>query len=151
MKKFRYTLESVLQVKYRLEELALAALAERQGQLIAAQNVLNNILEEKSGHLQAILTAQRGPLNLDELLLNQRYLEALNQQISQQKEKIKVLTEALEAQRQVVIQAQQERKTLEILKEKQLHSYYKAVYREEQIVLDEVAGNRHRRLGRGTQ
>ncbi len=151
MKKFRYTLESVLQVKYRLEELALAALAERQGQLIAAQNVLNNILEEKSGHLQAILTAQRGPLNLDELLLNQRYLEALNQQISQQKEKIKVLTEALEAQRQVVVQAQQERKTLEILKEKQLHSYYKAVYREEQIVLDEVAGNRHRRLGRGTQ
>ena len=141
MKKFRYTLESVLQVKYRLEELALAALAERQGQLIAAQNVLNNILEEKSGHLQAILTAQRGPLNLDELLLNQRYLEALNQQISQQKEKIKALTEALEAQR----------KTLEILKEKQLHSYYKAVYREEQIVLDEVAGNRHRRLGRGTQ
>ena len=144
MKKFRYTLESVLQVKYRLEELALVALAERQGQLIAAQNVLNNILEEKSGHLQAILTAQRGPLNLDELLLNQRYLEALNQQISQQKEKIKVLTEALEAQRQVVVQAQQERKTLEILKEKQLHSYYKAVYREEQIVL-------HRRLGRGTQ
>ena len=151
MKKFRYTLESVLQVKCRLEEMALAALAECQGRVIAAQGILNNMLEEKARHLQAILTAQRGPLNLDELLLNQSYLEGLNQRISQQKDKIVVLAEALEAQRQVVVQAQQERKTLEILRDKQLHSYYKAVYREEQIVLDEVAGNRHRRLGRGTQ
>lgn len=147
MNRFRFSLESVLQVKYRLEELALARLSESQGRLIDAQSVLARILQEKQAHIQRVRSVQSGRVNVAQLVSAQHYLDALNERIKQQEFLIVQIEEELEQRREVVIEAQRERKTLEKIKEKQWRRFLRELDREEQNFADEVAGNRYGRAG----
>ncbi len=147
MNRFRFSLESVLQVKYRHEELALARLSESQGRLIDAQSALARILKEKQAHIQLVRSVQSGRLNVTQLIAAQQYLDALNDRIEQLECLIMQIEEELEQRRQVVLEARRERKTLEAIREKQWRRYLRELEREEQNFADEIAGIRYGRAG----
>ncbi|MBO8127198.1 MAG: flagellar export protein FliJ [Firmicutes bacterium] len=151
MRKFTFTLESVLQVKYRLEERVRAELADTQSRLVEAQQALRRLSQEKGRHQKEMVRIQQGALDIGSLLLAQDYLAQLNRRIQDQQEVIAQIEAELDRKREELVEAQRERKSLEILKDKQWQEYQKAVQREEQLFLDEVAAIRYGRLGSDNQ
>lgn len=151
MRKFTFTLESVLQVKYRLEERVRAELADTQSRLVEAQQALRRLSQEKGRHQKEMARIQQGALDIGSLLLAQDYLAQLNRRIQDQQEVIAQIEAELDRKREELVEAQRERKSLEILKDKQWQEYQKAVQREEQLFLDEVAAIRYGRLGSDNQ
>lgn len=147
MQRFQFSLETVLRVKSRQEERALAEFAQSQAELISAQRSLTELLQEKMRHLWEVSRHQQGTLNIGNLMLSQSCLQRLNQKIGLQEQEIAQLEEKLEVRRQAVVEAQRERKTLEILKEKQWIQHQKELQQEEQHFLDEIAGARRKSLG----
>jgi flagellar FliJ protein len=139
MKKFRFSLETVLKVKRQVEEL-------RQRELAAAQAQRDQVL----AHLGACETAQRelnefqaqrrvGVLDLASETWFQGKLSLINGKIFLAKRQLIEREELLDAARHRAVEAGRERKVLEKLEEQQRLEHQLKSNREEQGFMDEMA------------
>ena len=143
MKRFRFKLETVLKVKYRVEEL-------RQRELLVAQNLREQAHRELLQRRQAASETAaayrenlRKRLDLQLILYFQRFLTWRNEQVDLA---VHLLAESefrVEAARQRLIVATQERKIIEKLKERAYQSYLAAELSEEIKFLDEIGTGRY--------
>lgn len=148
-KKFVFRLQIVLEVKIKLEEEE----KKRLGELIAWQKheeqVLIGMENDRMGQEARLRNAQATGqyLQVDELQRINYYLKKLKEDIVAQKLKLEDIERQIEEQRQRLIKAAQERKTLEILKENQHNEWLAEVEEEERKVLDELATLKYAREG----
>lgn len=139
MRRFRFSLETVLKVKRQIEEQRLLELAQVQAQ----RDVLMKNLGEAEKHLAELNTEQagqrQGKLDLNaETWFRQRHLR-LNQVIRMLRRNLAENDEHLEAARARVVEAARERKVLEKLEEQQRQEHQLKSNREEQGFMDELA------------
>ena len=139
MKRFRFSLETVLKVKRQLEEarqLELAGAKERRDRVLLLlarlEQDLSGLLEDRSGQRQG-----RVDLGL-EAWHNERQ-RGLNAGIGQAQVELKEREAELEAARVRVVEAARERRVLEKLEENQLTDHLFKVNREEHGLLDDLA------------
>jgi flagellar FliJ protein len=139
MKKFRFKLETVLNVKERREEklkhelLKLHSLRQEQEILLNETKAKRSyITNEKSGK-------SAGTTDIQSLVFYEQYITRLLRQIDLTKEKIKELEKLADIKRVEVVEASREKKVFEKLKEKQFDDFRKMVLYNEQQVLDETA------------
>ena len=137
MKKFRFSLESVLDYKQQ----ALDSLKREHGAIVAqvkAQEDYLAGLESDYREMDAEFCQRKleGIAVLDAMRYEQ-YLRAMERQIQQAILRLEDLRRLEEAKRAEVVSAKQETSAIEKLKDKKLDSYNKAVQKSEEAMIDE--------------
>ena len=137
MKKFRFSLETVLDYKQQ----ALDALRAEHGAILArvrAQEEVVNGLEEEHRQVDEEFSQRKleGLTVLDALNYEQ-YLRALEREIWEAQRKLAQLQRQEEKKRSQVVEARKETATIEKLKEHKLEDYRKAVQKSEETMIEE--------------
>lgn len=137
MKKFRFSLESVLDYKQQ----ALDSLKREHGAIVAqikAQEDYLAGLESDYREMDAEFCQRKleGIAILDAMRYEQ-YLRAMERQIQQAILRLEDLRRLEEAKRAEVVSAKQDTSAIEKLKDKKLDSYNKAVQKSEEAMIDE--------------
>ena len=137
MKKFRFSLESVLDYKQQ----ALDSLKREYGAIVAqvkAQEDYLAGLESDYREMDAEFCQRKleGIAVLDAMRYEQ-YLRAMERQIQQAILRLEDLRRLEEAKRAEVVSAKQDTSAIEKLKDKKLDSYNKAVQKSEEAMIDE--------------
>ena len=137
MKKFRFSLETVLDYKQQV----LEALQAEHGAILAQVRDQENLLarlEENYYALNQEFTQRKmeGIAILDAMQYEQ-YLRAAERAIEEAEAVLEDLRRQEEAKRAQVVAAKQDTSSLEKLKEKKLELYNKAVQKSEEAMIDE--------------
>lgn len=137
MKKFRFSLETVLDYKQEV----LSALQTEHATILARVHAQENLLEELENYyseLDAEFTERKleGITILDAMQYEQ-YLRATERQIEEAVEILERLRAEAEAKRLEVVEAKKDTSSIEKLREKKLDSYNKAVQKSEELIIEE--------------
>lgn len=137
MKKFRFSLETVLDYKQEV----LSALQTEHAAILARVHAQEELLEELENYyreLDAEFTERKleGITILDAMQYEQ-YLRATERQIEEAVEILKQLQAEAEAKRLEVVEAKKDTSSIEKLREKKLDSYNKAVQKSEELIIEE--------------
>lgn len=143
MKKFRYSMQSLLVIKQKLEDQAKAAygaaklrLNEEEERLVAMQRKREEYVEEKR---QVMATR----LDVPRLNRLQLAVEAMDDQIVRQKQNVKKAEMAMRAAEERLVESMTERKTQERLRENAFEVYRQEMNAEEQKEIDERTSFRY--------
>jgi len=143
MKKFRYSMQSLLVIKQKLEDQAKAAygaaklrLNEEEERLLAMQRKREEYVEEKR---QVMATR----LDVPKLNRLQMAVEAMDDQIARQKQNVKKAEMAVRAAEERLVESMTERKTQERLRENAFEEYRQEMNAEEQKEIDERTSFRY--------
>ena len=137
MKKFRFSLETVLDYKNQ----ALDALRAEHGAILAqvrAQEAVVEGLEREYSQVDGEFTQRKleGLTVLDALNYEQ-YLRALEREVKEEYRKLSLLRRQEEQKRGQVVEARKETATIEKLKERKLEDYRKAEQKDEELRIEE--------------
>ncbi len=133
MKKFSFSLQTVLNVKITAEDLIKQELAKAQYQLKNEEGKLTFLHEEWNA------TCSCQPRDVFEMLQQQYYRDLLKNNIEVQKKIIIQQQELIKKIRDRAVRAERDRKVLEKLKDGQIKEYRQQIFAEEQKFLDEIA------------
>ena len=137
MKKFRFSLETVLDYKQEV----LSALQTEHAAILARVHAQEDLLERLEGEYQELneeFTQRKleGITILDAMQYEQ-YLRAAEREIEVAAAKLEKLRQEAEEKRNEVVEAKKETSSIEKLREKKLDSYNKAVQKSEELIIEE--------------
>lgn len=139
MKKFRFSLETVLKVRRQAEELRQRELAEAQAQRDRLLHQLAGLENELRGLNSAQSGKREGRLDMNA----EAWFRARHEGITRAKRTVRLELMAKEAAlneaRARAVEASRERRVLEKLEEKQLSEHLQNLNKEEQGFLDDLA------------
>ena len=137
MKKFRFSLETVLEYKQQI----LDSLQAEHGAILARirqQEEHIEMLEAEYRHLSQEFNRRKTEgISILDALKYEQYLRAMERQIQQAILRLEDLRRLEEAKRAEVVSAKQDTSAIEKLKDKKLDSYNKAVQKSEEAMIDE--------------
>ena len=142
MKRFEFTLESILNIRIQEEEDAKIALAERENELSRLKSELD-VLKIDLNEFQEEEKISRGlgGQSADKLRQSVSWRHKFKKDISQKIGLIEQVNKDIAVARNLLIEKTKKRKGLDVLKENQLKAWKKEYNRKEQIFLDELAQN----------
>lgn len=137
MKKFRYSMESLYEIKQKLEEQAKAAyaaakmrLSEEEGRLLALQKKKEAYIEEQREVMSHFIFVPK--LNALQIAV-----DTTDERIQRQKQNVRKAEMAVRAAEERLINSMTERKTQERLRENAFEEYKQELNAEEQKEVDE--------------
>jgi flagellar FliJ protein len=149
MPTFTFRLQTVLEHKQRLEEMAQLEHARAQAAQASEERSLGQLHDaEARGFSELERQRFQGRLDIESLQFGMSYLDVLKVQITRQAQIVERVGKATEAKRELLVGAMQERKALERLREKQLKDFTLEQTRRELVEQDEMAVMRHSRTQR---
>ena len=137
MKKFRYSMESILKIKLKLEEQAKLAYAGARNRLTMEEEKLAGMELRKASYEDEQRKLGTSKLNIIKMRQLSDAIEIMKINIKQQTVVVKTATQRLEIARIRLNDAMIERKTQEKLKEKAWQEYLMEATAEEQKDIDE--------------
>ena len=142
MKKFRFSLETVLDYKQQVLDALQTEHATILAQVRAQEDYLEG-LETDYRETDAEFSQRKleGIAILDAMRYEQ-YLRAMERQIQQAVFRLEELQRQAEAKREEVVEAKKDTSSIEKLKEKKLDSYNKAVEKSEEAMIDEFVSTK---------
>ena len=123
MAKFRYRMQSILNIKYQLENQAKMDLGRAQVRLMEEEEKLQTLIDRKEAYLEEGRRMRSKTLHVGELRDNSNAVSVMDEMIERQKEQVAKAEEAVEAARVRLQEVMQERKMHERLKEKALEQF----------------------------
>jgi flagellar protein FliJ len=139
-KKFRFKLQSVLELKIKLEDEEKRKLGELIALQAREEQVLYQLQQQRAAMIQEFKDKQcSGGINVTELQMYAYTIEKLKNDIINQQLRLREIAIRIEEQRQRLIEATQEKKIYEKLKEKQQEAWIAEEEYEEKKLIDELA------------
>ena len=145
LKKFSFSLESVLNVRRMKEEKYEKEFSKAIMELEQERNTLKeleNRVCEKQLELRMI---SQNPFSSDKILLFEHFLEHLEQDVEKQVKRIEKVSNDVEIKRLQLIEATKDKKIIDKLKDKEYARHHDEVNRQERTILDEIAVTRYLR------
>lgn len=143
MKKFRYGMQNILDVKYRLEEVAKGEYSVAQGLLNEELHKLDLLYEELRRYEEELTRLVSGKLDFREITFIENAIEHKKNSIKEQKRRVIAAEKAVEKARKKLNDVMTERKTHELLREKSLDEYMRELNKEESTEVDELVSFRY--------
>ena len=142
MKKFRFSLETVLDYKQQVLESLQIEHAAIQAKVRAQEERLRG-LEEQHWELDAEFSQRKleGIAILDAMKYEQ-YLRATERAIEEAEAVLEDLREQEEAKRSEVVEAKKDTSSIEKLRERKLDGYNKALRKSEEAMIDELVSTK---------
>lgn len=137
MAKFQFRMQSVLNLKIRLEEQQRNAFAAAKKRLDEEIDKLDALYVRKAGYEQEGRDMREKALHIQDILDNETAILRMNEYIDAQKLVIKRAENQVEAERAKMIEMMQERKTYERLREKAFEQFMEDEKHEEGVINDE--------------
>lgn len=138
MKKFKYKMESVLQIKIKLEDQMKIAYGNARLLLTREEEKLEQMANQKSSYEGELRTLSSGKLDLIKIKQCEQAIDIMKMNIKQQGIVVKNATHRLEVARIRLHDAIAERKTQERLREKAFEEYLLEFDAEERKEVDEL-------------
>ena len=142
MKKFRFSLETVLDYKQQV----LDALQVEHGAILArvrAQEAEIEEIEAAYRHLNGEFSRRKiEGITIVDAMKYEQYLRATERQLEEAYKRLEELRKQAEAKRQEVVEAKKETSSIEKLREKKLESYNQAVQKSEEAMIDELVSTK---------
>ena len=137
---FKFNMEQILQYRNGLENQAKEELAKRQ-QVVEEQSRLLAQMQDEEASLYGSFCREEGRVDLNYLEQAYNYLEHLEGKIQQQAQEKEKAQEQVNRQREELKTRWQERRVMEILKDKSRDEYQKEEKKHERMVIDELTLN----------
>ncbi len=141
MKRFTFSLQSVLNLREQEESDAKLSLAEKEGELVSCNQELENIKSDLNKFQAKEKANRKASQSAIELRYSVSWRHKIKKDISQKLSEIEEVKIDIDVARKKLIEATKKRKGLEILRENKLDKWKKAANREEQLFLDELSQN----------
>ena len=140
----RFSLETALKVRKRLEKFYQKALADE----VQAEQQYNEKLELMSSaldeHNKDLDDAKENGLTISQLILGGHFKQRIEQQMELVEYQLKEQREVVDLKRHELTMATQKKRVLEILKDKENKKYIDEMQRLERLEADEIAQNYRR-------
>ncbi|NLG79667.1 MAG: flagellar export protein FliJ [Firmicutes bacterium] len=147
MRRFRFRLQKLLEVRRLKEDALRQELARAQEALQREKAVLERLGAAHGATLEELRASVGGTLDVQWIAAYHRYLGFLAHRIEEQRAVVDRAAREEAAKREALIAARRARKVVEKLKERAYARYCEEVAREEQAFLDEVGTTRYVRKG----
>lgn len=143
MKKFRYSLQNILDIKYRLEEQAKAEYSAAQAKLNEEVAKLDFIYKQINDYEAELRGLVSGKLDFQEIIFTENAIESKKNAAKEQKKKVIAANRVLEQARAKLSEIMVERKTHEKLRDKAYEQYMTEFNKEEARETDEIVSYRY--------
>ena len=141
MKPFRFRLEQVLKLRIRDRDARRGELAQAQQAAEVLRGQMNDLrVEIESIRARTVANTRPGLVNVDRLLNSHRFELLLKAQLGELQRRAVQIEAEVQRRRQRLVEADQQVKVLEQLREKQLAEDLRVRLRDEQKGFDELAG-----------
>ncbi len=138
MARFRYRLQNILNIKLKMEEQAKQEFSAARMALDEEEEKLSALRDRKRSYEERARTLLSGSLNVRNIEENKNAILAMDGFISAQQAEVDRAARQLEAARENMKVAMQERKTQEKLREKAFDAFMLEENRAESKVIDEL-------------
>lgn len=138
MAKFVYRMQSILNIKEKMEEQAKVAFGAANAELRVEEERLQRLFQRQIQYLAEGTMLRQAVLDPLKLQENENALDYMEDAIKSQKIRVKKAEEALERARQVLQEYMIERKTHEQLKEAAFEEFKEELAKEESKEVDEL-------------
>ncbi len=149
MAKFRYRMQSILNIKYQLESQAKMELGKAQMALNEEQEKLQRLIDRKAAYLEEGRRIREKALRVNDLRDNRNAMLVMDELIVAQRTEVAKAAEVVELARQKLTEVMQERKMHEKLKEKALLQFLDDEKAAEAKVVDELTSYTYGQRGKG--
>ncbi len=147
LKKYRFSLQNVLNHRINLEEERERIFALAMQSLMSEQKKLEYIEAKITKEIHELSVVETRSFSSQDFIDYEKYIVFLENKKTEQQKKICEAKSVVELEREKLIDATKNRKVLERLKEKGMKKYLLDVNRLEQIELDEIAVLKYARIG----
>lgn len=138
MAKFIYRMQSILNIKEKLEEQARMDFAQANMRLAAEEEKLQQLKDRKLFYEEEGRRLQQDALKVTDILENQNAIERMKEFIAEQLLAVKKAEEAVEIARLALMEAMLETKTQHKLKEKAFEEFMREENTREAKEIDEL-------------
>ena len=143
MARFRFSMESVLNIKKKLEEQAKNEYGQANARLFREQEKLNTFLMRREEAKQKLKLILCETLSMTEIRKMEDAVEVLSFYVVQQQLEVKRCEKEVEIAREKLTEAMKERKIFDQLKEKAYEEFLKEENWKEQKEVDELMSFKH--------
>lgn len=151
MAKFRYRMQSILNIKYQLETQAKMELGKAQMALNEEQAKLQRLIDRKAAYLEEGRRIREKVLRVNDLRDNRNAVLIMDELIVAQRTEVAKAAEVVELARAKLTEVMQERKMHEKLKEKALLLFLDEEKAAEAKVVDELTSYTYGQRGKGNE
>lgn len=138
MAKFRYRMQNILDIKYKLEEQAKQHYMEVRRRLNEAEMLLDNLEKRKEAYFNTYRGLVSKKLDILEIENCKEAILIMDEYIADQLEVVATIEKELEQAEIAMKEAMQERKIHEKLKENQFESFLQELNQEESKEIDQL-------------
>lgn len=138
MAKFRYSMQSILDIKVKMETLAKQQFSSAKYALDEEEEKLAALRRRKSDYEQLAHTLLQGTLNVRDIEDNKNAILMMDQYIAEQKKEVRKAEKRLERAREELAEVMKERKMHETLRERAFESFMQEENRQEGKSVDEL-------------
>ncbi|MBQ1870945.1 MAG: flagellar export protein FliJ [Lachnospiraceae bacterium] len=143
MKKFAFSLQSVLNLQYKIEDQEKQAFREASMKLSEEEDKLRELITQMEGYENDLKEALSGTLDVMEVNNIKHSIDVMKSRIRTQMIAVHVAEKNVEAARIRLTEAVVNRKTYEKMREKAFEEYRKEAEAEEGKEIDELVSFRH--------
>ena len=138
MAKFRYRMQSILEIKKKLEEQAKNGFAAARAALNEEEDKLEQLKKRKEAYEDEGRALRENTLNIMDIIENKEALLRMDEFIADQRLNVKRAQDRMEEARLALQTAMQESKTQEKLREKAFEQFVKEENKRESKEIDEL-------------
>lgn len=138
MAKFRYGMQNILNIKRKLESQARAAFSQANVKYLDEQEKLEALVLKRFRYEQLLKEQLSGPMNIRELKIARENTDTMKTLVRRQMMEVHKAEMTLEACRRELGVVMKERKTQEILRDKEFEEFKKELLRQESKEIDEL-------------
>ena len=148
MAKFRYRMQSILDIQYQLETQAKMELGRAQMKLMEEEEKLQGLFDRKEAYLEEGRKIRSDALHVDDLRDNRNAVLIMDEMIEVQKGQVALADKEVEAARLKLQGIMQERKMHEKLKEKAFEQFMREENAAEGKAVDELTSYTYGQRGK---
>lgn len=143
MAKFIFNMQSLLNIKEKLEDKSKTEYGKALNKLEEEKNILLSLENKKRENILSFkqsISLSVKPNYIDSI---NKYISFIDKKIEEQQENIDKAKKFVEEKRLQLLEAIKQRKVLEALKEKEKENYFKEELKKEQKVIDEIVSYKY--------
>lgn len=143
MAKFIFNMQSLLNIKEKLEDKSKTEYGKALNKLEEEKNILLSLENKKRENILSFkqsISLSVKPNYIDSI---NKYISFIDKKIEEQQENIDKAKKFVEEKRLQLLEAIKQRKVLEALKEKEKENYFKEELKREQKVIDEIVSYKY--------
>lgn len=148
MARFRYRMQSILNIKYQLETQAKIEVGKAQMRLREEEEKLQILFDRKEAYFEEGRRLREESVNVTDLRDNRNALLVMDELITAQQFEVMRAAEALELARAKLTEIMQDRKMHEKLKEKALLAFLEEEKKAEAKIVDELTSYTYGQRGK---